>query len=173
MDAKKIGSFLEALRTEQAMTQEQLGEKLGVSNKTVSRWENGNYLPPVEILQLLSDLYGLTINEILSAQRLTPAQYQEKAEENLKSVMTASSFTLNEKVTFYKRKWKKDHFAEGLCMRILMWVLLVIGIFTHEQLWNVAFVVSNVVYYLVERNEMMKYVEDRAYDGTGNDDRRE
>ena len=173
MDVKQIGQFLAQLRKEKNLTQEQLGEKLGVTNKTVSRWENGNYLPPVEILQLLSELYGLTINEILSAQRLTSAQYQEKAEENLKSAVAASSFTLNEKVEFYKRKWKKDHFAMGLCMRLLMWVLLVIGIFTHEELWAVAFVMANVGYYIVERNEMMIYVEDRAYDGTGSDDRRE
>ena len=83
MDIQKIGKFLAQLRREQGMTQEQLGEKLGVTNKTVSRWENGNYLPPVEALQLMSEFYGLTINEILSARRLTPTEYQEKAEENL------------------------------------------------------------------------------------------
>ena len=64
MDLKQIGMFLAQLRKELNLTQEQLGEKLGVSNKTVSRWENGNYLPPVEALQLMSEFYGLTINEI-------------------------------------------------------------------------------------------------------------
>ena len=54
MDTIKIGNFLAELRKEQNLTQEALGEKLGVTNKTVSRWENGNYLPPVEILQELS-----------------------------------------------------------------------------------------------------------------------
>jgi transcriptional regulator with XRE-family HTH domain len=48
MDTKKVGSFLKSLRKEKELTQEQLGEKLGVTNKTVSRWETGNYMPPVE-----------------------------------------------------------------------------------------------------------------------------
>ena len=59
MDAKKVGSFLKELRKENSMTQEQLGERLGVTNKTVSRWENGNYMPPVECLELLSDIYQI------------------------------------------------------------------------------------------------------------------
>ncbi|MDE5729583.1 MAG: helix-turn-helix transcriptional regulator, partial [Clostridia bacterium] len=57
MDMIKIGKFLCELRKEQNLTQEQLGEELGVSNKTISRWEPGTYLPPVEMLQLLSDKY--------------------------------------------------------------------------------------------------------------------
>lgn len=48
MDIKKIGTYLAALRHEQNLTQEQLAEKLGVTNKTISRWETGKYLPPVE-----------------------------------------------------------------------------------------------------------------------------
>ena len=48
MNQIKIGKFIAALRKEKGMTQEQLGEKLGVTNKTVSRWENGNYMPDVE-----------------------------------------------------------------------------------------------------------------------------
>ena len=47
MDQIKIGKFIAALRKDKGMTQEQLGEKLGVTNKTVSRWENGNYMPDV------------------------------------------------------------------------------------------------------------------------------
>ena len=59
MDTKMIGSFLKELRKENNMTQEQLGERIGVTNKTVSRWETGNYMPPVESLILLSDIcYG-------------------------------------------------------------------------------------------------------------------
>lgn len=167
MDLKEIGVFIAQLRKEQGLTQEQLGEKLGVSNKTVSRWENGNYLPPVEALQLMSEFYGLTINEILSARRLTPAEYQEKAEENLKAVVDFSPFSLNEKVDFYTRKWKKDHFFTSLMARILIFGLLCVGILTKNVMWTIAYVIANVIYYGYERNEMMTYVEERAYDGSG------
>lgn len=167
MDVKKIGSFLAQLRKERGLTQEQLGERLGVTNKTVSRWENGNYLPPVEMLQILSELYSLTINEILSGQRLTPVEYQERAEENLKAMVEDSAFTLDEKINFYKRKWKKDHMAGCLVVRTLIVALLVIGIFRQEVLWSIAYAIASIVFYGVENNEMMKYVENRAYDGTG------
>ena len=84
MDQGKIGKFIAALRREQGLTQEQLGEKLGVTNKTVSRWENGNYMPDIEMLQLLSAAFSVSINEILAGERLSEASYREKSEENVK-----------------------------------------------------------------------------------------
>lgn len=81
MDIQKIGIFLAELRKEKALTQDELGEKIGVTNKTVSRWENGNYLPPVEILQILSNFYDVSINELLSGERLSNENYKENAEE--------------------------------------------------------------------------------------------
>ena len=83
MDTQKIGKFLAELRKERNLTQDELGEKIGVTNKTVSRWENGNYLPPVEILQILSNLYNVSINELLSGERLNDEHYKENAEERL------------------------------------------------------------------------------------------
>lgn len=81
MDIQKIGSFLAELRKSKSLTQEELGEQIGVTNKTVSRWENGNYLPPVEILQILSKLYEVSINELLSGKRLNSENYKDNAEE--------------------------------------------------------------------------------------------
>ncbi|MBQ8960215.1 MAG: helix-turn-helix transcriptional regulator [Ruminococcus sp.] len=83
MDTVRIGRFLKELRKERGLTQEQLGEKLGVTNKTVSRWETGNYLPPVECLSMLSDLYGFTINELVAGERLDTESFSQAAEENL------------------------------------------------------------------------------------------
>lgn len=87
MDAKKVGSFLKELRKENNMTQEQLGERIGVTNKTVSRWENGNYMPPVECLELLSDIYQISINEILAGERVAVENFKEIADENLSIVL--------------------------------------------------------------------------------------
>ena len=50
MDLMKTGKFIADLRKEKGLTQEQLGEKIGVTNKTVSRWETGVYLPPVDVM---------------------------------------------------------------------------------------------------------------------------
>jgi transcriptional regulator with XRE-family HTH domain len=173
MDVKMIGQFLARLRKEHGLTQEQLGEKLGVTNKTVSRWENGNYLPPVEILQLLSEMYGLTINEILSAQRLTPAQYQEKAEENIKTALKTSAFTLKEKIDFYKKKWLQDNLF-WLVLELIVFIAGSVVILWFFESWLVNVLTWAALVRLIQRrNELMKYVDDRAYDGTGNEDRRE
>lgn len=87
MDTQKIGNLLAELRRENHLTQEQLGEKLGVSNKTISRWETGNYMPPVDALFALSGLYQISINEILSGQRLKDEDYKANAEENMTAVL--------------------------------------------------------------------------------------
>ena len=83
MDVKITGTFLKQLRKENNMTQEQLGEYIGVTNKTVSRWETGNYIPPVEYLILLSDIYNISINEILAGKRVENDKIKEVADENI------------------------------------------------------------------------------------------
>jgi len=116
MDTIKTGKFLKELRKEKGLTQEQLGEKVGVTNKTVSRWENGNYMPPVECLTLLSDIYGVSINEIVSGQRLSKGEeFAEAAEESLSDVLA-----LNEQT--YKKSEKK------LMITMLLSTLLAIAI---------------------------------------------
>ena len=84
---KKTGAFLKQLRKENNMTQEQLGERIGVTNKTVSRWKTGNYMPPVECLELLSNIYQISINEILAGERLADEKIKEIADENIASVL--------------------------------------------------------------------------------------
>ena len=61
MNLVQIGKFISGLRKEQGLTQEQLGEKIGVTNKTISRWETGTYLPPADALQKTRRGSGLCI----------------------------------------------------------------------------------------------------------------
>ena len=67
MDNIAIGNYLLKLRTEKGLTQIQVAEILGVSNKAVSKWECGEALPSVEMLVALSKLYGVSVDEILHA----------------------------------------------------------------------------------------------------------
>ncbi len=103
MDMQKIGIFLSELRKEKNLTQEELGEGIGVTNKTVSRWGNGNYLPPVEILQILSKKYDVSINEILSGERLDDEKFKTKAEENISTALENSTFDLKEKKMVFEK----------------------------------------------------------------------
>ena len=106
MDMVQMGSFLAELRKGKNLTQAELGEKLGVTNKTISRWETGNYMPPVEMLEQLSNLYGLTINELLSGSKLSTEDYKMMAEENIKDTLKESAFKLRIRQmcsTFWRR----------------------------------------------------------------------
>ena len=63
MDQIKIGAFLKTLRKEKNLTQEQAAEQLGVSNRTVSRWETGTNMPDISLLLEIAELYGVSIPE--------------------------------------------------------------------------------------------------------------
>lgn len=164
MDTIKIGKFLTELRKEQGLTQEALGEKIGVTHKTVSRWENGNYLPPVEMLLSLSNLYKISINEILCGERLTEENYQEKAEETITGILSGSPFSFQERSDYWKRKWQKDNMVTNAALVILMITLLLAGIFLKEPMATVVAPAFSIVLYMVRRNDMMAYVEKHLYD---------
>ena len=69
MNQQKIGGFLRELRIEKNFTQEQLAEALGVSNRSVSRWETGSNMPDLDLLLELSRFYGVGVDEILDGKR--------------------------------------------------------------------------------------------------------
>ena len=71
MDQIKIGSFLKELRKEKGITQEHLAETVGVSNRSVSRWENGSNMPNLDILCLLAEYYQVEISDLLGGERRT------------------------------------------------------------------------------------------------------
>lgn len=87
MDQKKIGRFIAQARKEKSLTQTELGELLGVTNKTVSRWETGNYMPDLSLLQSLCNELNISINEFLSGEKLDIDDYYEHAEKNILSVL--------------------------------------------------------------------------------------
>ena len=81
MDAKKTGERIAALRKEKGWSQTELAERLGVTNKAVSRWETGRGYPDVELLPLLAKELGVTISELLDGARTpAPPQVEEQME---------------------------------------------------------------------------------------------
>ena len=84
MDQKKIGNFISTCRKEMELTQVQLAEKLNITNRAVSKWETGKSIPDASIMLDLCQILGITVNELLSGERITTMEnYQNKAEENL------------------------------------------------------------------------------------------
>jgi len=84
MDQKRIGSFLRELRTEKSLTQEQLAERLNVSGRTVSRWENGNNMPDLSIIVELAAFYDIDIRELLNGERKNEKMNEDLKETSLK-----------------------------------------------------------------------------------------
>lgn len=83
MNQQKIGNFIQERRKEKQLTQIELAEKLGVSNRTISKWENGHGLPDYSMFQDLCNELDISINELLSGEKLTKENYQKKFEENV------------------------------------------------------------------------------------------
>ena len=83
MDQIKIGKFIAEERKRKKYTQRELADKIGISDKTISKWERGNGFPEVSLLLPLCNELGISVNELLSGERLQEEDYKKKAEENM------------------------------------------------------------------------------------------
>lgn len=110
MEQEKIGAFIAAQRKEKKMTQKQLGEALGISDKAVSKWECGKGLPDISIIIPLCGLLEISVNELLSGEHLTEDAYPGKAEENMIQLMQET------------KNQKKESMRRNL-FRTVAWIL--------------------------------------------------
>lgn len=99
MDQKKIGSLLKELRKEKGLTQEQFAEIVNVSNRTVSRWENGNNMPDLDILIQISDYYEINLRELLDGERKSDNMNKELED----TVLKVADYTNSETERYTKR----------------------------------------------------------------------
>ena len=90
MDQIKIGSFITSLRKEKNLTQRQLADRLGVTDRAVSKWENGRGLPDLSFLVPLCDILGVTVNELLCGERIKREDLPQKAQDTVLDALTDS-----------------------------------------------------------------------------------
>lgn len=83
MDQVKIGKFISDERKAKGYTQKQLSELLAISDKTISKWECGNGFPEASLLLPLCNELEITVNELLTGERISQQNYKKKAEENM------------------------------------------------------------------------------------------
>lgn len=114
MKQEKIGKFLCEARKEQGITQQQLADAIGVSNKTVSKWECGKGMPEISLISPLCQALQININEFITGERLSEETYSQKAEENM-------------------MKFIKE--TEEHKKRNSIWMLLIIGAAVSFGLW--------------------------------------
>lgn len=121
MDQKKVGSFLRELRKEKQLTQEQLAERFGVTNRSVSRWETGSNMPDLSILVELADFYDIDIRDIIDGERKGEDMNKEEKER----LQLVADYAETEKNTLLMRL--RIFSIVGLVSLIAGLVMLVLG----------------------------------------------
>ena len=121
MDQKKVGSFLRELRKEKQLTQEQLAERFGVTNRSVSRWETGSNMPDLSILVELADFYDVDIRDIFDGERKGEDMNKEEKER----LQLVADYAETEKNTLLMRL--RIFSIVGLVSLIAGLVMLVLG----------------------------------------------
>ena len=95
MNQEKIGKFIASCRKKQKLTQEQLAEKLGITYKAVSKWETGKGLPDASIMMDLCNILEISVNDLLSGEKIAKEQYDDKVDENLIKLQKQKEFAIN------------------------------------------------------------------------------
>lgn len=162
MNQEKIGKFIARKRKEHNLTQEQMAEKLNISKNAVSKWERGLNLPDVSIMQDLCKILDITLNELFVGEKIIDEKYKEISDNNLLNALENSSFTLKEKIEFYKKKWEKEHFFELIIVMLIIIFFIIYGWIKDNGLQYI-FMVIGFVSGIIERNRMMAYIERNAY----------
>ena len=83
MNQVKIGKFIAKKRKEKKLTQQQLAEKLGVSDRAISNWENEKNMPDISLFPIISKELDITVNDLMSGEKVDKKNYQERFEENI------------------------------------------------------------------------------------------
>ena len=87
MDQQKIGAFIAGRRKELNLTQKELADKLGITDRAVSKWENGRSMPDLSLLQPLSRILKVGVNDLLSGEIISENEYRKKSETNIISLV--------------------------------------------------------------------------------------
>lgn len=162
MDQVKIGKLIAECRKAKRLTQVELANLLGVTDKSVSKWENGVCLPDVSLYKEICKILDITLNEFFSGERLTDETFKQVADNNLLSALENSVFTLKDKIDFFKKKWQKEHFFELTIMMIVIVFFIIYGFIKNNGL-QYLFMIIGFISGVIENNKMMAYIEKNAY----------
>lgn len=115
MEQSKTGQFMKEIRMEKGLTQAALAEQLHVSDKTVSKWENGRSMPEPGLMLPLCEILEISVSELLTGQRITPNEYHEKTEEVMMNLVKETE------------KSKKNR-HQGMIGGLVLLIILIISI---------------------------------------------
>ena len=127
MNQEKIGKFILECRKEKNLTQTELAEKLGVTDKSISNWENGRNMPDLSLFRPLCEILDISINDLISGEKISKDKYQEILEEN---IITTIDYT-NKKILIKNNIIGIIFLAFGIIITITA-----MSIFPSESSWG-------------------------------------
>lgn len=142
MDYEKIGKFIASERKAKNLTQTELADKIFVSEKTISKWERGKGIPDTNSLPELCKVFGVSINELLSGERLSAEKYVDKAEERLLELKKA-------KVEKDKMLLNFEIVVGCVCVAILLGAVMLASFLELEEWLRVVIILVGLVPFLV------------------------
>ena len=170
MDQVKTGLYIAEKRKQKNMTQAVLAEEMHVSKNAVSKWERGLNLPEVSSMPQLCQILGITLNELFAGEDIKEEVLPVTADQNLLEALQNSSFSLQERIVYFKRKWKKEHLFD--CMiSVIGWCVLVAVLYIRNKDMEMILTIGALVALImtvVMYNRMRAYIETNAF-GRGNE----
>lgn len=147
MDQEKIGNFIAACRKKSNMTQQELAERLGVSDRTVGNWENGRNMPDLSLFKPLCNELGINLNDLLSGEKVKEKEYQEKLEENIINTINYTNRKIENKSNFI-----------GLTLIVfgILISITAVAIFPSESSWGSIYSVFGVIVSLIGVSKFTK-----------------
>ena len=140
MNQEKIGKFIAECRRQRKMTQSELGEKLGVTEKSISNWENGRNMPDLSLFKPLCEELNISLNDLMSGEKVKEKEYRDKLEENIINTIDYSN-----------KKIESRNIFIGLIL-IVFGVLIsitAVGIFPSESSWGAIYSVFGGIISLI------------------------
>lgn len=153
MNQEKIGKFIALRRKEMKLTQADLAEMLGVTDRSVSNWENGKCMPDYSLLIPLSKELGVSVNDLISGELLDKNNYEEKCDENIVNVIGE-----------HERKLHKRNMIVGFVIFVIGFLIMISGlmIFPSESSWSSIYsifgaIVTTIGFALIFRKLNFRY----------------
>lgn len=142
IDMMKIGKFISKCRKEKGLTQAQLAEKFGITDRAVSKWETGKSIPDASLMLELCSELGITVNELLSGERLDMTNYNVQAEKNLMA-LKENEERANSKLLFLE-------VVIGVIGSVAFLILILVAMYAQDlpTAWRVALGVAGTVIFL-------------------------
>lgn len=156
MDQERTGRFIASCRKEQGLTQAAIAEKLGITDRAVSKWETGRSLPDASIMQELCDLLKININELFTGERLGMDKYKEMAEQHLLEMRKAEELT--------NKKLLSLETVIGYTSSISFMLMVFAASYAVENTWwRIALIAAGFVIFIVGMCCCLKLEHDAGY----------